>query len=108
MKYLLTIVFLSFFILANSQGIPDSLRRLPADSLYRDTVLRDSASLDSAAVPVRRYVPDTSIYAAHPFYRFTDPVKYTAQRRKWEGKEGVFYALIALLLFFALVRNGFP
>jgi hypothetical protein len=107
-KYLLTIFLLLSAMLANSQAAPDSLRRLPADTLSRDTTLRDSAAVDSAAVPVRRYVPDTSIYAAHPFYRFTDPVKYTVQRKKWEGKEGVFYALIALLLFFALVRNGFP
>lgn len=107
-KYLLTIFLLLSAILVNSQGATDSLRLAPADSLSRDTTRRDSAALDSAAVPVRRYVPDTSIYAAHPFYRFTDPVKYTAQRKKWEGKESVFYALIALLLFFALVRNGFP
>lgn len=107
MKYLLTIFFLFSTILANSQPADSSARRR-ADSLLRDTLLRDSVALDSAVAPVRRYVPDTAIYAAHPFYRFTDPVKYAAPRRQWEGKESVFYALVALLLFFALVRNGFP
>jgi hypothetical protein len=44
----------------------------------------------------------------HPFFNFTDPVKLTISERRWVGKEAIFYSLIGLLVFFALIRNSFP
>ena len=43
----------------------------------------------------------------HPFFSFRDPTKYAVTPRKWQGKEAVFYAIIGLLLLFALLRNTF-
>ena len=42
-----------------------------------------------------------------PFFRFTDPLEYSITLKQWEGKEAIFYSMIALLLFFALIKNGF-
>ncbi|MFL5742004.1 MAG: DUF4271 domain-containing protein [Flavisolibacter sp.] len=43
----------------------------------------------------------------HPFYRFTDPVRYSVTIKQWRGKEAVFYSIMALLIIFALIKNGF-
>ncbi len=51
-------------------------------------------------------VMNTIMYAQHPFYTFINPVKYSFTYKVWEGKESIFYSIIALLLFFALIRNG--
>lgn len=51
---------------------------------------------------------DTPFFAHHPFFRFTNPMRYSVTIKKWSGKEAVFYGTIALLIFFALVRNAFP
>ncbi|HWJ25527.1 MAG TPA: DUF4271 domain-containing protein, partial [Flavisolibacter sp.] len=32
---------------------------------------------------------------------------YSITIRKWQGKEAIFYSIIALLIFFALIKNGF-
>jgi hypothetical protein len=50
---------------------------------------------------------DTSFLAIHSFFRFTDPMRYSITIKKWQGKEAIFYSMIALLLFFGLIRNGF-
>src|SRR4029078_237825 len=44
---------------------------------------------------------------AGPFFRFTDPLEYSITLKQWGGKEAIFYSMIALLLFFALIKNGF-
>ena len=41
------------------------------------------------------------------FYRFQNPVRLMAVKRTEQGKEGLFYAAIGLLIFFALVKNNF-
>lgn len=50
---------------------------------------------------------DTSILLINPFFRFTDPIRYSVTIKKWQGKEAIFYSMIALLIFFALIKNGF-
>jgi len=50
---------------------------------------------------------DTSIYGHNPYIQFTHPVKRITSERKWKGKEGIFYCIIGLLLFFGLIRSGF-
>jgi hypothetical protein len=56
--------------------------------------------------PSRAFLADSFFYS-HPYFRFTNPVRYTTTLKTWEGKEAIFYSMIALLLFFALIRNGF-
>lgn len=60
-----------------------------------------------AAAPLFSLLPDSSVYNRHPYFSFTDPVKRLTSKRQWQGKEPLFYSTIALLLFFALVRNHF-
>lgn len=50
---------------------------------------------------------DTSIYNRNPFLRFTNPTRLLVSERKWDGKEDFFYAIAALLLFFAFIKNTF-
>ena len=101
----------------------DSLVR-PADSLRSaagssaaDTILRDSlppadSVLFSRKDPialVRQLPPPPAglTMKGHPFFTFTNPGKFAVTARRWEGKEPIFYSLIGLLLFFAILRNSF-
>jgi hypothetical protein len=43
----------------------------------------------------------------HPSYRFTDPIRYSVTVKQWQGKEATFYSIIALLIIFAAIKNGF-
>lgn len=89
----------------------------PDSTIVRDSSVSDSAvRKDSVVVFTKDYRPDillykqqadTPVFAINPFFRFTDPVRYSITIKKWQGKEALFYAIIALLIFFALVRNGF-
>ncbi|MBD0296155.1 MAG: DUF4271 domain-containing protein [Flavisolibacter sp.] len=81
------------------------------DSTFSDTNRRlqapqtDTATAMLPPKPTLRF--DSIVYNHHPFIRFTDPIPNPFVERKWEGKETYFYISIALLLFFALIKNGF-
>ncbi|MGZ8543690.1 MAG: DUF4271 domain-containing protein [Flavisolibacter sp.] len=119
-KYFLLLILISAGMVVYAQDtlpapVPDTGRR----------VVRQQRQMISKPVPapVTRYLPhfrlpdssflgspinpDSAVMAGHPIFRFTNPVRYSITIRKWEGKETIFYAIIALLLFFALIRNGF-
>ncbi|RYZ27348.1 MAG: DUF4271 domain-containing protein [Chitinophagaceae bacterium] len=107
---ILGFLFLSFA--GKTQSI-DSLRRI--DSLRgTDSVLIDTAVV---FVPPKRdtikialqfpFASDSFRFRKRLFYSFTDPVRYTISEKSWSGKDVVFYSVIALLLFFALIRNSF-
>src|SRR2546423_691576 len=49
---------------------------------------------------------DTFIYTQHPFFSFTNPLHFSVTIKQWQGKEIIFYSLIALLIFFALIKNS--
>jgi hypothetical protein len=122
-------VFIWMILCAESLAAQDSLQPVPIDTPKRVTVVRkppairkpvlqktDSTKADSVLSPVRidlgsvaRKAPltDSILYAYQPYYRFTDPIHYSITIKKWEGKEPIFYSIIALLIFFALIRNGF-
>ena len=70
------------------------------DSLQR---VRDSV----AALPVYSFLQDTNIYARQPYFSFTGAVHRMVTKKTWEDKDAFFYITIALLIYFALVRNGF-
>jgi hypothetical protein len=106
------IIFLAFVSLFTQAQDSLQMRRdsiaqqLRTDSLRRDSLVRDSLQQDSIR-QIRRFSPDTNLYALNPFFRFTDPIRMTVSVRRWQGKEGMFYSVIGLLLFFAFIRNGF-
>lgn len=64
----------------------------------------DSIKARQVQTPLRL---DTTIYQHNPYIQFTQPVKRITSERKWEGKDGIFYCIVGLLLFFAFIRNGF-
>ncbi len=81
-----------------------------ADSVFlRDTVslqneISDSVSAEQVSLPQHF---DSLIFKTHPFYHFENPVNKISTKRDWIGKEAFFYITIALLIFFALIRNVF-
>jgi hypothetical protein len=80
--------------------------RLRADAVRKDSLAREAARQDSV-LKARAFKPDTMVYAKNPFLQFTRPVKMPVSIRQWNGKEGVFYSIMALLLFFAFIRSAF-
>jgi hypothetical protein len=46
-------------------------------------------------------------FSYQPYFRFTNPTRLTSTKKEWTGKEPLFYSMVALLIFFALIRNGF-
>src|SRR5688572_9317926 len=50
---------------------------------------------------------DSSLYNKQPYFSFKRPLRLIVSKRQWEGKERFFYSAVALLLFFALLRNNF-
>lgn len=84
----------------------DSLSILPVrDSVYQDSIRKDSIrQIEIAAF--YKYL-DTVIYAHNSFYNFKNPTRRMAIERQWKGKEGIFYSVIALLLFYAFSKNTF-
>jgi hypothetical protein len=53
------------------------------------------------------YNSDSSKFNGHPFFQFTNPTRHTISIKQWEGKEAIFYTLIGLLIFFAIIKNSF-
>ena len=53
------------------------------------------------------FTNDSFLYRKRLFFSFTDPVRYTVSEKQWEGKENIFYSIIALLICFALIKNNF-
>jgi hypothetical protein len=84
-----------------------------ADSIAaRDSILKDSLAIAASKdyrpdLSLFKVQADTPVVAIQPFFRFTDPLRYSITIRKWQGKEAIFYSIIALLIFFALIKNGF-
>lgn len=87
------------------------VRRLPVVRAADSTSAPDSLTIGGRyRRPVLAFPslqPDSLALAAHPYLRFTNPVRHSVSIKQWQGKEAIFYAIILLLLFFALIRNGF-
>lgn len=112
-RYLVFIIFLFAGNSGWSQPVNDSFTRrdsLPVtDSASADSIMRQHVAVRDTFRPVLKYsfTSDSFLYGERLFFRFTNPVRYTVSEKKWEGKEVIFYSIIALLLFFALIRNAF-
>jgi hypothetical protein len=74
------------------------------DTLSAENAITDTVKAEHILLPQRF---DSLIYTNHPFYHFKNPANKITTKREWTGKEGFFYIAIALLIFFALVRNVF-
>lgn len=85
----------------------DSLRRL--DSLQADSLARVPPPVRDTLRPILQYpfTSDSFLYRKRLFFQFTDPVRYSVSERRWQGKEAVFYSVVALLIVFAVIKNGF-
>ena len=101
-----------------TQSVTDSLARIDSivirDSMSiiaaKDTISKDSIARDSIRqLEISEFYKriDTSVYNNNTFYHFKNPIRLIVLERQWQGKEGVFYSIIALLLFFALAKNNF-
>lgn len=90
----------------NLSRVPDSLSRVP-DSLAADT-LRSTIAGDSIHVKLQHAIGSDSARFENSFFlKFTKPVRYTVTKRIWHDKDELFYSVIGLLIFFAVLRNAF-
>ena len=106
---LLFILFFFFSLVAKAQTTTDSLK-VPAPDTA--AIRRDSIALVKLQEKVRQQLAQVSKWALYPFtknplYRFDNPVAAVAQKRVFQGKEGLFYVAIGLIIFFALLKNNF-
>jgi hypothetical protein len=88
----------------DSAGIPDTSHTVAVDTLVFNPA--DTFHIpDLIVVPLRF---DSLYRESHPVYRFTEPIRTRESVRiPPEGKEDLFYSVMGLLLFFALIRNSF-
>lgn len=116
LKYLIFIICMFSMVWGYGQLPADSVAAqnvpLPTDSAAMVTTGLPDSLLFSRRDPVlaSRYAPGPEaglLLKGHPFFSFTQPGKYTVTPRKWQGKEAIFYSLVGLLLFFAIIRNSF-
>ncbi|MGV3657399.1 MAG: hypothetical protein ACO1NX_05575, partial [Chitinophagaceae bacterium] len=99
-------VFLFLHFLSVAAGAQGDTARL------RDTtVLPDSMAATAVDTvppkPAYSFLLDSAIYNRQPYFSFTNPTQRLVTEKSWEDKDGFFYITIALLIYFALVRNGF-
>jgi len=105
-RWLIILLLFSGFWAQAQDSLSRAVDSLAADSTRRAVLVQDSLRKDSI---LRNYrlVPDTNMYALNPIFNFTDAVRTPVQLRQWQGKESLFYGVIVLLVFFALIRNAF-
>jgi hypothetical protein len=93
-------------------------RKIPRDtfSTLRATPVPDTlanpdvivfANESRPGISLFRRQKDSSFLELNPFFAFKNPMRYSITIKKWQGKEVIFYSIITLLIFFALVKNGF-
>ena len=88
----------------DTMAIPPSV--VGIDTLVVNGSLVPATEIRPAIIFFKRQ-KDSSVLAFNPFFRFTNPMRYSITIKKWQGKEAIFYSIIALLIFFALIKNGF-
>ena len=127
-KYFFWILLLNISMQAQAQTETDSLPVLvdttaepvnvkPKPLRTKPRIVLDISESDSLLSPIRldtisitsntAWQLPTYLFLHHPYYQFTNAGRHKISVREWNGKEGVFYSLLALLIFFALIKNGF-
>jgi hypothetical protein len=105
--------------------VPVVKRAIPRPRVIRrdSSLAKDSAAIsdsaarqDSVLISTKIFRPDialfrpskdSSILLVSPFFRFTNPMRYSITIKKWQGKEAIFYSMMVLLIFFALIKSAF-
>lgn len=82
-----------------------------ADSILLQPVI-DSVSKKPAVINPWQSVPgipmQVQVMNHHPYFNFgAKPVPYRSDIKRFEGKEMLFYVIVALLLVFSLLKMGF-
>jgi hypothetical protein len=77
------------------------------DSTLRQDSILLTTKIFRPGIALFKRQNDTSNVEINPFFRFTNPMRYSITIKKWQGKEAIFYSIISLLIFFALVKNAF-
>ena len=131
-RFILALLFQSSIVIASAQNadsIPqrsDSIRIInkprvrdssgrniitPVDSLKKDESIFQSIDT-SWKIAASKYSPvglfSQLIKENELFTALANPVTIETDRKIFKGKEDFFYSIIALLLFFAFVKNAFP
>jgi hypothetical protein len=97
---------------------PQKRKTIPKDTFsmlgatpVRDTLVNHdlivSAKESRPGISLFRRQKGSSFLELNPFLAFKNPMRYSITIKKWQGKEVIFYSIITLLIFFALVKNGF-
>jgi hypothetical protein len=131
LKRLLTVFWCLMVLLANAQQEDSAVQRadtvrpqairprprpiaIPVTAVLPDSLVKDSVfpsfRMDTLVMTASRpssWEQPAFRFERHPYFRFANPGRYTISVRQWNGKEAAFYALVALLIFFAVIRNGF-
>ena len=98
------VLFFSF-LLCLAAGAQTDTAALRDTTVVQDTLaqIRDTV----APKPAYSIFLDSNIYARQPYFSFTNAEQRIVTAKTWEDKDAFFYITIALLIYFALVRNGF-
>lgn len=126
LRFLSLLAFVLMIMSARAQTEPDSVTVPVPDSLPAGTdslgippkdssivaVAGDSLSLRPVIRDTWEANPDTPFFIQvlhrHPYFDFAaKPIAIRTQLKKFEGKEALFYVLMALLLLFALLKQAF-
>lgn len=87
----------------DSIRISDSVNRAIAIA-RRDSISRSTDSINAELAYSRR-VQVQKVLGSHRFFKFyNQPLKLSEQRRQTNREEGLFYFLVTLLFFYAVVR----
>jgi hypothetical protein len=77
------------------------------DSSFKEDSIFIPSKIDRPGISLFKRQGDTPLLLLSPFFRFTDPMRYSITIKKWQGKEAIFYSMIALLILFVLIKNAF-
>ena len=82
----------------------------PADNSGETIPAIDTATQELQPIPGYRYTPGSlrKVLMDHPYFNFFGkPVALTVREKKVTGKEGLFYFMTGLLIYFGLIRLFF-
>ena len=106
------LLFCFFSIAVQAQTVADTLPAQAVPKIDTAAIRRDSIAQVRVQEGIRRQQEQLAKWNAlpftkNPFYRFDNPLYTLAEKRTQQGKEGLFYAVIGLIIFFALLKNNF-
>ncbi len=89
-----------------AQTVVDSISK--TDSTEVDTVVAIQPVKDTIIITLKYpFTSDSFLFGKRLFFSFTNPVRYTVSEKTWQGKEAIFYLVIALFIAFAFIKNSF-